>query len=49
MISSFRGNENVTLTLSWNIIPNAGTLPRITGMGAKVIKFPSDYTTTRAI
>ncbi|CAH1266957.1 SPCS3 [Branchiostoma lanceolatum] len=39
-----RGNQNVTLTLSWNVIPNAGTLPRISGVGSKIFQFPEEYT-----
>eukprot|EP00058_Branchiostoma_floridae_P025944 XP_002611434.1 hypothetical protein BRAFLDRAFT_117221 [Branchiostoma floridae] len=39
-----RGNQNVTLTLSWNVIPNAGTLPRISGVGSKTFQFPDEYT-----
>jgi hypothetical protein len=43
----FRGNPNVTLTLSWNIIPNAGLLPSIFALGEHVFHFPSEYTTSR--
>lgn len=45
--SIFRGNPNVTLTLSWNIIPNAGRLPIIQSIGSHSFKFPSEYTTDR--
>ncbi|XP_021924445.1 signal peptidase complex subunit 3 isoform X2 [Zootermopsis nevadensis] len=41
------GNPNVTLTLSWNIIPNAGLLPSIFALGQHVFHFPSEYTTSR--
>lgn len=37
------GNENVTLTLSWNVIPNAGRLPRVQGLGSTTVKLPSTY------
>lgn len=43
-----RGNKNVTLTLSWNIIPNAGLLPNILALGHHSFKFPLEYTTSRA-
>lgn len=42
-----KGNENVTLSLSWNVIPNAGTLPKIQGVGSHKFTFPDEYTTTR--
>ena len=45
----FRNHKNVTLTLSWNVIPNAGTLPRIQSMGSHSFKFPSEYTTSKAV
>ncbi|XP_071846501.1 signal peptidase complex subunit 3-like [Apostichopus japonicus] len=38
-----KGNENVTLTLSWNVIPNAGLLPRIGGSGSTIVSFPNKY------
>ncbi|XP_072170863.1 signal peptidase complex subunit 3-like [Diadema setosum] len=41
-----RSNQNVTLTLSWNIIPNAGLLPRIAGDGNNMFAFPSEYSAT---
>ncbi|CAG0922645.1 unnamed protein product [Notodromas monacha] len=37
------GNKNVTLTLSWNVVPNAGHLPNIFGDGGHSFKFPLDY------
>lgn len=40
-------NPNVTLTLSWNVIPNAGTLQRIRGSGSHAFKFPDAYQSTR--
>ena len=46
--NGLRGNPNVTLTLSWNIIPNAGTLPIVVGTGSHSFNFPKDYTNVRA-
>jgi signal peptidase complex subunit 3 len=45
--SGLRGHENVTLTLSWNVIPNAGTLPKVRGAGNQRIVFPDQYTAGR--
>ncbi|XP_023222217.1 signal peptidase complex subunit 3-like [Centruroides sculpturatus] len=45
--NGLRGNKNVTLTLSWNIIPNAGSLPNIVGTGSHSYSFPTEYTTSR--
>jgi len=42
-----RGNKNVTLTLSWNVIPNAGNLPNLVGDGSHQFSFPNEYTTTK--
>jgi len=41
--NGLKGNKNVTLTLSWNIVPNAGLLPSIYGSGAHSFKFPDTY------
>lgn len=41
--SNLKGHKNVTLSLSWNIIPNAGLLPSIFGIGAHSFKFPDTY------
>ncbi|KAK2725130.1 hypothetical protein QYM36_001547 [Artemia franciscana] len=41
--NELRGNENIVLTLSWNLVPNIGFLPRYSGTGAKVINFPFNY------
>uniref|UniRef100_A0A8B9P2W7 Signal peptidase complex subunit 3 n=1 Tax=Apteryx owenii TaxID=8824 RepID=A0A8B9P2W7_APTOW len=30
--NGLKGNRNVTLTLSWNVVPNAGILPLVTGL-----------------
>jgi len=40
------GNENVTLTLSWNVISNAGGLPRVRGIGSTQVKLPNTYVQT---
>ncbi|GLH05024.1 Signal peptidase complex subunit 3 [Gryllus bimaculatus] len=45
--NGLRGNQNVTLTLSWNIIPNAGLLPSIFALGSHAFRFPVEYTTAR--
>lgn len=39
----FRNHQNVTLTLSWNIVPNAGLLPSVFGIGKHSFKFPEMY------
>ena len=38
-----RGNDNVTLYLTWNIIPNVGGLPNIDATGTHRILFPAEY------
>ncbi|CAH2237268.1 jg11234 [Pararge aegeria aegeria] len=45
--NGLKGHNNVTLSLSWNIIPNAGLLPNIPAIGQHSFKFPVDYTQTR--
>ncbi|KAL2720081.1 Signal peptidase complex subunit 3 [Vespula squamosa] len=45
--NGLRGNKNVTLTLSWNIIPNAGLLPSVNAVGLHTFAFPTEYTTLR--
>jgi len=42
--SELRGNKNVTLTLYWNVIPNAGRLPMLKGKGHQ-FKFADEYST----
>ena len=42
-------HQNVTMTLSWNIIPNAGNLPRIMSSGKHSFAFPDAYTTSRVM
>ncbi|NXU81073.1 SPCS3 peptidase, partial [Oreotrochilus melanogaster] len=46
--SSGLGNRNVTLTLSWNVVPNAGILPLVTGSGHVSVPFPDTYETTKS-
>lgn len=36
-------NNNITLYLSWNIIPNAGLLPSVFAHGSHSFKFPQHY------
>ncbi|XP_060530948.1 signal peptidase complex subunit 3 [Cylas formicarius] len=45
--AGLKGNKNITLSLSWNIIPNAGLLPNIFARGQHSFKFPLEYTTSR--
>ena len=40
---TFRGNNNVTLYLTWNIIPNVGALPNVVTGGSHRIEFPKEY------
>jgi len=40
----YRGNKNVTLTLSYNIIPNVGRLPNVGAIGSHTFSFPPHYT-----
>ncbi|KAK4305462.1 hypothetical protein Pmani_022645 [Petrolisthes manimaculis] len=42
------GHRNVSLYLSWNIIPIAGTLPLWSGTGSYKLSFPSEYTQGRS-
>lgn len=42
------GHKNVSLSLSWNIIPIAGTLPLWSGSGSYRLTFPSEYTQGRS-
>ncbi|XP_075203300.1 signal peptidase complex subunit 3 [Anomaloglossus baeobatrachus] len=43
--NGLKGNRNITLTLSWNVVPNAGILPLVTGSGHISIPFPENYKT----
>ncbi|KAJ8919394.1 hypothetical protein NQ315_016487 [Exocentrus adspersus] len=45
--NGLKGNKNITLSLSWNIIPNSGLLPNIFARGSHSFKFPVEYTTSR--
>jgi len=45
--NGLKGNNNVTLTLSWNVIPNAGHLPNIVAVGRHQFNFPDEYTTSK--
>ncbi|RLW09049.1 hypothetical protein DV515_00002722, partial [Chloebia gouldiae] len=44
--NGLKGNRNITLTLSWNVVPNAGILPLVTGSGHVSVPFPDTYETT---
>uniref|UniRef100_A0A1L8DV91 Signal peptidase complex subunit 3 n=1 Tax=Nyssomyia neivai TaxID=330878 RepID=A0A1L8DV91_9DIPT len=46
--NGLKGHQNVTLSLSWNIIPNAGLLPSIFAIGQHSFKFPQTYTMSPA-
>ena len=41
--NGLKNNKNVSLYLSWNIIPNAGLLPNIVSKGSHKFKFPAEY------
>ncbi|RWS23268.1 signal peptidase complex subunit 3-like protein [Leptotrombidium deliense] len=46
--NGLKGNENITLTLSMNIIPNAGILPITTCHTVHTFSFPNEYITKNA-
>ncbi|NWU98457.1 SPCS3 peptidase, partial [Upupa epops] len=46
--NGLKGNRNITLTLSWNVVPNAGILPLVTGSGHVSVPFPDIYETTKS-
>ncbi|NWV29292.1 SPCS3 peptidase, partial [Origma solitaria] len=46
--NGLKGNRNITLTLSWNVVPNAGILPLVTGSGHVSVPFPDTYETTKS-
>ncbi|KAM4595742.1 signal peptidase complex subunit 3 [Fundulus diaphanus] len=46
--NGLRANKNITLTLSWNVVPNAGILPLVAGSGHISLPFPDQYETTRS-
>ncbi|XP_078405838.1 signal peptidase complex subunit 3-like isoform X1 [Cetorhinus maximus] len=41
--NGLKGNKNVSLSLSWNIVPNAGILYLIPASGQKVMPLPENY------
>ncbi|XP_033126500.1 signal peptidase complex subunit 3-like [Anneissia japonica] len=41
--NGLKGHDNITLSLSWNVIPNAGMLPRIYGDGQTSFSLPIEY------
>ena len=43
VLFDFRGHENVTLTFSWNLVPNAGILHRIKAEDTFSFSFPGTY------
>lgn len=45
--NGLRANNNITLTLAYNVIPNAGTLPKIRGDGTHRFEFPDEYASSR--
>uniref|UniRef100_A0A8C1XVF7 Signal peptidase complex subunit 3 n=1 Tax=Cyprinus carpio TaxID=7962 RepID=A0A8C1XVF7_CYPCA len=46
--SGLRANKNITLILSWNVVPNAGILPSVMGSGHKSLAFPETYETAKS-
>ncbi|XP_065490567.1 signal peptidase complex subunit 3 [Caloenas nicobarica] len=46
--NGLKGNRNITLTLSWNVVPNAGILPLVTGSGHVSVPFPDTYETPKS-
>ncbi|EDV92726.1 signal peptidase complex subunit 3 [Drosophila grimshawi] len=44
--NGLKDNKNVTLILSWNIIPNAGLLPTVQALGIHRFKFPAEYSSS---
>ncbi|KAI0216800.1 Signal peptidase complex subunit 3 [Lamellibrachia satsuma] len=46
--NGLRSNKNVTLSLAWNVIPNAGTLPKVNGDGGYTFEFPTEYSSSRS-
>ncbi|XP_060780877.1 signal peptidase complex subunit 3 [Neoarius graeffei] len=45
--NGLRANKNVTLSLSWNVIPNAGILPLVMGSGHFSVPFPESYESSK--
>ena len=48
MFSFVNRSKNVTLSLGWNIISNAGRLPHIRANGSTSFIFPDQYITSRS-
>ncbi|XP_061628029.1 signal peptidase complex subunit 3 isoform X2 [Phyllopteryx taeniolatus] len=46
--NGLRANKNITLTLSWNVVPNAGILPLVAGSGYTSLPFPDKYETPKS-
>jgi len=46
--NGLKGNSNITLTMSMNVIPNAGILPISTAHQSHVFSFPNEYITKNA-
>ncbi|KAG9275722.1 signal peptidase complex subunit 3 [Astyanax mexicanus] len=46
--NGLKANKNITLTLSWNVVPNAGILPLVMGSGHVSLPFPESYETTKS-
>ncbi|NWR68850.1 SPCS3 peptidase, partial [Centropus unirufus] len=46
--NGLKGNKNITFTLSWNVVPNAGILPLVTGSGHVSVPFPDTYEITKS-
>ncbi|KAF0037957.1 hypothetical protein F2P81_010831 [Scophthalmus maximus] len=46
--NGLRANKNITLTLSWNVVPNAGILPLVAGSGHVSLPFPDAYESTKS-
>lgn len=44
-----KGNKNVTLSLAWNVIPNAGSLPYVDSQGSHVVQFPDEYFSQKSL
>ncbi|VDP04089.1 unnamed protein product [Soboliphyme baturini] len=45
--NGLKGNKNVTLVLSWNVIPNAGYLSFFGSPDTHSFSFPAEYTASR--
>ncbi|XP_034044577.1 signal peptidase complex subunit 3-like, partial [Thalassophryne amazonica] len=46
--NGLRANKNITLTLSWNVVPNAGILPLVVGTGHISLPFPDTYESAKS-